>query len=467
VASDELVSRYDEHGTVVGAVARSRMRAQGLWHAATLVLVRSGDGRRVYVHRRSPDKDVYPGLHDCWAGGVVAAGETPEQGARRELAEELGVTGVPLTELFRFRYVRPPVRYHAFAYEVRWDGPVVHQPEEIVAGGWMELAELRERLADPEWPFVPDGREAIERWFAAREAATADDPAPGDVAPGEPTPGDVAPGDVAPGDPERVAGDGTEQVAGPRRVLVTGASRGIGRAIALAFAQGGDRVAVQYASRRADAEDTLRRLPGTGHTLIEADLGDPGAPAQVVAAAVTALGGVDVLVNNAAVAPSPDTRHSIADVPLDAWQQVWRRTLEVNVLGAADLTWAVARHLIERGAGGSIVNVGSRGAFRGEPDHPAYGASKAALHAFGQSMAVALAPYGIAVTSVAPGFVATERQAATLRGPDGDRLRGESPFGRVGTPEEIAAAVRFLASPAASWASGAVVDLNGASYLRT
>jgi 3-oxoacyl-[acyl-carrier protein] reductase len=127
----------------------------------------------------------------------------------------------------------------------------------------------------------------------------------------------------------------------------------------------------------------------------------------------------------------------------------------------------VARHLIDRRAGGSIVNVGSRGAFRGEPDHPAYGASKAALHAFGQSMAVALAPYNIAVTSVAPGFVATERQSAKLTGSGGDLLRSQSPFGRVGTPEEIAAAVHFLASPNATWASGAVVDLNGASYLRT
>ena len=252
-----------------------------------------------------------------------------------------------------------------------------------------------------------------------------------------------------------------------RGVLVTGASRGIGRAVALAFASDGDRVAVHYASRRADAEQTLRHLPGTGHALIAGDLGEPGAAERIVAEAVTQLGGVDVLVNNAAVAPAASTRHLVADVALVDWQRIWRRMLDVNVLGAADLTWAVARHLIERGAKGSIVNVGSRGAFRGEPDHPAYGASKAALHAFGQSMAVALAPHGIAVTSVAPGFVATERQAAKLAGSGGDDVRGESPFGRVGTPEEIAAAVRFLASPEAAWASGAVVDLNGASYLRT
>ncbi|MFD7819342.1 SDR family NAD(P)-dependent oxidoreductase [Streptomyces sp. NPDC059785] len=259
-----------------------------------------------------------------------------------------------------------------------------------------------------------------------------------------------------------------ETTAGPPRgVLVTGGSRGIGRAVALAFARGGDRVAVQYAGRRADAEETVRRLPGEGHALLRADLGEPGAAERVAAEAVAALGTVDVLVNNAAVAPTAENRHPVADTPLADWQRVWRRMVEVNLLGAADLSWAVARHLIDRGAPGAIVNVGSRGAFRGEPDFPAYGTTKAALHALGQSLAVALAPHGIAVTSVAPGFVATERQAAKLSAPEGERLRAESPFGRVGTPEEIAATVHFLASPAAVWASGTVVDLNGASHLRT
>ncbi|HEX4226642.1 MAG TPA: NUDIX domain-containing protein [Pseudonocardiaceae bacterium] len=164
--ADELIDEYDAAGSVVGTVPRARMRAAGLWHAATAILVRSGDGERVYVHRRHPGKDVYPGLHDCWAGGVVGAGETPQACAERELAEELGVTGVPVRPLFTFRFEQPPVRYHAFTYEVTWDGPVVHQPEEVVAGWWMELTELRMKLADPAWPFVPDGRAGIERWFS-------------------------------------------------------------------------------------------------------------------------------------------------------------------------------------------------------------------------------------------------------------------------------------------------------------
>ncbi|WP_229910032.1 SDR family NAD(P)-dependent oxidoreductase [Streptomyces flavofungini] len=248
---------------------------------------------------------------------------------------------------------------------------------------------------------------------------------------------------------------------------MTGASRGIGRAVAAAFAAAGDRVAVQYASRREDAEETLRLLPGSGHALIRSDLSEAGSAERVVDEAVAGLGQVDVLVNNAAVAPSPATHHPVATVSLDAWRTVWRQMIDVNLLAAADLTWAVARHLIDRGSAGHVVNIGSRGAFRGEPEYPAYGASKAALHAFGQSMAVALAPHGISVTAVAPGFVATERQSSKLAGSQGDGLRGESPFGRVGTPEEVAAAVRYLAAPEATWASGTILDLNGASHLRT
>ena len=103
----------------------------------------------------------------------------------------------------------------------------------------------------------------------------------------------------------------------------------------------------------------------------------------------------------------------------------------------------------------------------GEPRHPAYGASKAGLNAFGQSLARDLAPYGIAVAGVAPGYVETDMAAGVMAGPGGDEIRAQSPFGRVARPDEIAAAVVYLASPEAEWASGAILDLNGASYLRT
>jgi NAD(P)-dependent dehydrogenase (short-subunit alcohol dehydrogenase family) len=252
-----------------------------------------------------------------------------------------------------------------------------------------------------------------------------------------------------------------------RSVLVTGASGGIGAAVARRFADAGDRVAVHYAANRAGAESTLASLAGTGHVLVSGDLGDPAGAAGIVQSAVEQLGTLDVLVCNAAVAPNPDNRHVIGETSYEDWTAAFRSMVDVNLLGAANLAWAVATHLIERQAPGAIVNVGSRGAFRGEPEFPAYAASKAGLHALGQSLAVALAPHGISVTSVAPGFVATERQADKLTGNSGDALRAQSPFGRVGTPEEIAAAVFWLASPEAAWSSGAILDANGASYLRS
>ena len=135
----------------------------------------------------------------------------------------------------------------------------------------------------------------------------------------------------------------------------------------------------------------------------------------------------------------------------------------MNLVGAANVTWCAVQHMT---GGGHIVNVASRGAFRGEPKAPAYGASKAGIIAFGQSLARALGPFGIAVTSVAPGFTETDMAADELVGEKGDARRAESPLGRVATPEEVAAAIVFLASPAAVMASGTVIDVNGASYLR-
>jgi 8-oxo-dGTP pyrophosphatase MutT (NUDIX family) len=141
------------------------MRAEGLWHAAGVVLVRSGDGRSAYVHLRAPTKDVYPGTWDCWAGGVVAAGESPPECASRELAEELGIRGVEPVPLFARAYEDGPIRCHNFAFEVRWDGPITHQVEEIVDGRWILLTELRAWADDPASPFVPDGRDGIREWF--------------------------------------------------------------------------------------------------------------------------------------------------------------------------------------------------------------------------------------------------------------------------------------------------------------
>lgn len=244
-----------------------------------------------------------------------------------------------------------------------------------------------------------------------------------------------------------------------RAVLVTGASRGIGAATARAFAAAGDRVAVHHGRSTAQAQQTLASLDGTGHVLAHADLADPTAVLDMVDAVAAELGRIDVLVNNAGVF----VPHPITDTTYEQWQQAWAQTLGVNLVGAANVTWCVARHMPD---GGRIVNVSSRGAFRGEPGQPAYGASKAGLIAFAQSLARALGPRRIAVTTVAPGWVATDMAAARLEGAEGDRRRAESPLGRVATPEEVAAAILYLASPEAELASGTVLDLNGASLLR-
>ena len=244
-------------------------------------------------------------------------------------------------------------------------------------------------------------------------------------------------------------------------MLVTGASRGIGRAVAQAFARQGDRVAVHHRDSAALAQEVLAGLPGGGHTVVRADLADAEAVRLMVETAVASLGGLDVVVNNAGIY----LWHPVTEVSYDQWQQIWHDTLAVNLTGAANLTWCAVQHMKE--TGGRIVNVSSRGAFRGEPRHPAYGASKAGLNAFGQSMARALAPFGISVATIAPGYVETEMAAADLDSPRGDEIRAQSPFNRVATPEEIAAAVVYLASDEAEWASGAILDLNGASYLRS
>jgi 3-oxoacyl-[acyl-carrier protein] reductase len=246
-----------------------------------------------------------------------------------------------------------------------------------------------------------------------------------------------------------------------RAILVTGASRGIGRAIAQAFADRGDRVAVHHRGSAALAAKVRDGLPGSGHIVVQADLADPEQVRHMVDEAAAGLGGLDVLVNNAGVYLA----HPVTEVSYEEWQAAWQATLAVNLTGPANVTWCAVRHMT--GRGGRIVNVSSRGAFRGEPGQPAYGASKAGLNAFGQSLAVALAPYGITVATVAPGFVDTEMAASRINGPDGGSVRAQSPFGRVARPEEVAAAVLYLASPEAEWASGAILDLNGASYLRS
>jgi 3-oxoacyl-[acyl-carrier protein] reductase len=247
--------------------------------------------------------------------------------------------------------------------------------------------------------------------------------------------------------------------------LITGGSRGIGAEISRTLAARGDRIAVHCQSNVAAAEALVAELPGEGHVVLAADLNDDAAVAELVSRAVESLGTVDVLINNAGIY----VERPIEQTSYEEWNANWRQTLGVNLLGAAAVTWQVVDHLLNRKQGpdgGRIVMVGSRGAYRGEPTAPAYGASKAGLHALTQSLAVALAPRGIVVNGVAPGFVATDMTEHLLSGPAGDPIRAQSPFGRVAETSDIAAAVAWLSSPEASWTSGAILDANGASYLR-
>ena len=241
-----------------------------------------------------------------------------------------------------------------------------------------------------------------------------------------------------------------------RAILITGGSRGIGSAIAHEFAEAGDRVAIHYVSSRIDAENVLRTLSGDGHISAQADLRDPTAIRKMVDLVAHNFGKIDVLINNAGVFID----HPIESTTYEEWQSAWEQTIGVNLIGAANVSWCALQHMPNDG-NSRIVNIGSRGAFRGEPKSPAYGASKAAIVAFGQSIAQALAPMKIGITTLAPGFVETEMAARLLDSPEGDGIRAQSPFNRVAKPEELAKAVYFLASADSEWASGAVLDWAG------
>lgn len=250
--------------------------------------------------------------------------------------------------------------------------------------------------------------------------------------------------------------------ANPPVILVTGASRGIGRAIARELAARGARVAVHYAARAAAAEETLASMAGTGHALFAADVADPAACERLVADVIARFGRLDVLINNAGVYEDD----AIRTASYAEWQRVWRRTLDTNLTGPANLTYLAVRQMRAQG-GGRVVNITSRAAFRGELTAQAYAASKAGLNIFGQSLAQALAPDGIHVFTIAPGWIDTDMATASLTGPNRDRVLAQHPLGRVGTADEIGATAAWLALEAPANLTGCIIDANGASYLRT
>lgn len=239
-----------------------------------------------------------------------------------------------------------------------------------------------------------------------------------------------------------------------RRVVVTGGSRGIGRAIVLACAREGAAVAFNYATNAAAAADTVDAARAHGATVVavQADVADPDAVAQVFRDAKRELGGApDVLVNNAAV-----THDALVMMTGDA---AWARVLATNLTGAFLCSKAALRGMIA-GKWGRIVNVVSPAAFLGKEGAGAYAASKGGLVALTKSLAREVARFGITVNAVSPGLVDTgliEGMAAAQR----QALESRIPLGRLATPEEVAAAVLHLAAPSSGYVTGSVLHVDG------
>lgn len=250
--------------------------------------------------------------------------------------------------------------------------------------------------------------------------------------------------------------DFTDKIA-----LVTGSSRGIGRAIARMLAEAGAKVAIHYLSNGRAAEETLSLIGGEPHIILGADIADAYAVQAMVDSTVQNFGRIDILINNAGIYEV----HPIADVNYEQWQESWQRVISTNLIGAANAIYCVTQHMIPQKSG-RIVNISSRGAFRGEPDGPAYGASKGGMNSMSGSLAKYLAPYNVFMATVAPGFVDTEMASSSLQGESGKEIRSQSPLNRVASPEEVAYAALFLASEGSEFSTGTIIDVNGASYLR-
>jgi len=244
-------------------------------------------------------------------------------------------------------------------------------------------------------------------------------------------------------------------------VLITGGSRGIGKAIAFAFAFKGAKVVINYRSNKAAAQETLDQLPKGEHSIIQGDISKADVVRILINNVMEKHSRIDIVVNNAGIFE----KHPIEEINYTQWQYTWQRTLNTNLVGVANVCYCASQYMIQQ-KGGKIINISSRGAFRGEPDHPAYGASKAGLNSMSQSLAKALAKHNIFVGVIAPGYVMTDMTKDQLEGPEGKSIKAQSPLNRVAKPAEIAAAVLFMAGEDSAYMTGAILDINGASYFR-
>ena len=239
-----------------------------------------------------------------------------------------------------------------------------------------------------------------------------------------------------------------------KTILITGAAGGIGETLCTSFAEANGTIILHYNSNRDKAESLLQKLPGMHHRAIQCDLSN----ADQVNTMFSAIDHVDIVINNAAVVEN----HEIDSLSYQDWQDIWERTIGANLIGPANIMYLASKFMIKNG-GGKFINISSRGAFRGEPSAPAYGASKAGLNSLGQSLAKALAKDRVFVYTIAPGFVDTERVKNLID----DEVRAQSPLNRVAKPQEIADTALWLATGDNEFLTGCIIDVNGASYLRS
>lgn len=242
-------------------------------------------------------------------------------------------------------------------------------------------------------------------------------------------------------------------------VLVTGGSRGIGAAAVRLLHEAGANVFFTYRTDRVAAEK-LAAVLRDRVAFAQCDVGDASALPALVHDCIQRFGKIDTLVNNAAIFEE----NAFDSTNYGEWQRGWQRTFAVNLFGAANLAWLVMTHMRKQ-KHGRIVNVVSRAAHRGELTFADYGASKAALVNLTKSIARACASDGITAVAIAPGFIETDMAAPDLQTHRAE-IVAEIPMGRVGTAEEVAQIIVFACSPLATYANGATIDINGASYVR-
>ncbi len=246
-----------------------------------------------------------------------------------------------------------------------------------------------------------------------------------------------------------------------KTILITGASRGIGRVTVEYLAQRGGTVIIHFNNDETAANSLLKSLPGAGHSIFQADFSQSNDFETIIGALMKKYGKIDALINNAGIY----IEKKIGEFDIEEWRRVWQKTISINLSSVADLCFVMSNYM-KSGGGGKIINISSRGAFRGEPDALAYGASKAGLNSFGQSLAQALAPYNICVYTIAPGFVETDMASEALDGPNGESIKSQSPLKRAAKPVEISRVIGFLLSEENEYLTGSIIDVNGASYLR-